>query len=269
MNGTTKKSVGALTVLLAVFGGVALLGTGAAAAVSGVQQLTSEDGGRQLDVQGVTELDLEVSAAAVTVKFRPDAELAELQIEHGSPSGWSLKRDGDTLEVRGPDRGFDFFRPDWLRGDERATLVLPERLHGLDADLTLQAGTLTVDGVFGELDLQLNAGSLSVNGEARALDAELNAGRADIDLRGVKTAEYTVAAGRMTSVLSTAPDEVSIEVSAGALNLTLPDVSYDLRRSVNAGSLDSDLAEDSSSRHRIHAEVSAGSVTLKPGRTAG
>lgn len=264
MNGTTKKSIGALTVVLAVFGGVVLLGTGAAAAVAGVNGIGTRSGSLQADTQGVTSLDLNVDAAEVTVEFRTGAEEAQLQIDGGSSNGWSLSRDGDELKVRGPQNGFDWFRPGWLRGDERATLVLPDRLSGIDADFTLQAGSLSVDGDFGELDVNLNAGSLNLNGTARDLDAELNAGRADIDLGDVRTADLTVNAGRIVATLDTVPSEVAIEVSAGALDLTLPDEQYDLRQDVSAGSLDSRLQQSPSSENRITASVSAGSVRLHP-----
>lgn len=262
-----KKRVGAVTVLLAVFGGVVLLATGARATVEAVYQITARDLTEvEVGVHGVTSLDLDVRGADVTVEFRADAEQAQLRIEDGSPSGWVMEHEGDTLEVHGPNRGFDFFRPDWLRGDERVTLVLPEWLHGVDADLTLAAGSLTVDGLFGELALEVSAGSLSVQGAASGLDVEVNAGRADINLRDVRTAEYTLTAGRLRSVLRAVPDDVSINVSAGGLDLTLPDVDYDLRQQLTAGSLNSELAQNSASRQQIHANVSAGSVTL---RTAG
>jgi hypothetical protein len=264
MSGTTKKSIGALTVVLGVFGGVVLLGTGAAAAVAGVHRIGPDSGSLQESVQGVDSLDLEVSGAEVTVEFRDEAAEAQLRIEGGSPDGWSLKRDGDELKVRGPHDGFDWFRPDWLRGDQRATLVLPDRLSGIDADFTLQAGSLSVDGTFGELGVDVNAGSLSLDASARELEAELNAGRADIDLRDVRTAEFTVNAGRVVAAFDTAPSEVAIDVSAGALDLTLPDESYDVRQQVSAGSLDNGLQQSSSSANRITATVSAGSVRLHP-----
>jgi hypothetical protein len=262
MNSTTKKSIGALTVVLSVFGGVVLLGTGATAAVAGVRGVGSDSGSLQTEAQGVTSLDLEVSAAEVTVEFRDDAAEAKLRIDGGSADGWMLKRDGDELQVRGPHDGFDWFRPDWLRGDQRVTLVLPDRLNGIDADFTLQAGSLSVDGEFGELGVDLNAGALNLNGTARDLDAELNAGRADIDLSGVRKAEFTVNAGRNVATLDTAPSELAIHVSAGALDLTLPDEQYDLRQQVSAGSLDSGLQQDPNSANRITASVSAGSVRL-------
>ena len=263
MNGTTSKGVGALTVVLSVIGGVALLGTGAGAAWAGAHSVGPRSGELQESVAGVTALDVEVSGAEMEVEFADVAE-AELRVEGGSPGGWSLRRDGDELEVRGPQNRFDWFRPDWLRGDQRATLVLPLELEGLDGELTLDAGELTVEGDFDVLNVEVNAGSLEIEGEARMLEAELNAGRADIALSGVDEAGYTVSAGRIVSTLHTAPSSVTIAVMAGALDLSLPDEGYDLRQQLSAGSLDNGLTQRSSSDRRIVAEVEAGSVNLRP-----
>src|SRR5690606_35403334 len=169
MNDTTRKTTGALTVLLAVFGGAALLGTGTTAAFAGVQQFGEQSGSLRADARGVTSLALEVSAAGVRGEFREGETRAQLRIEHGSSAWRSPSREGDELKVQGRRRGFDWLRPDWIggdwfRGDGAATLVLPGSLKGLDADLTLNAGSLSAGGVFGELDVDLNAGALSVSG---------------------------------------------------------------------------------------------------------
>ncbi|WP_309127165.1 DUF4097 family beta strand repeat-containing protein [Microbacterium sp.] len=265
MNGTTKKSITATTIAVAAVGGLVLLGTGAAAASTGLYSIGPQSGSTEVDGSGITEMDLEVRGAEVTVEFH-DGDQAELRVEGGSLRGWSLNRDEGELEVRGPKRGFDWWNPDWLRPDEqRVTLLLPQSAAGLDADLSLDAGSLQVDGEFGELSVDMSAGSLSLDGSARSLDAELNAGRADINLSGVTEASYQVSAGRVVSELTGDAPDVAIEVSAGALTLTLPEGGYDLRRNVSAGSLNSDLSEEPGSRHTITASVSAGTVNLHEG----
>lgn len=266
MNGTTKKGITATTIAVAAVGGLVLLGTGAAAASTGLYSIGPQSGSTEVDGSGITELDLEVRGAEVTVEFH-DGERAELRVEGGSLRGWSLNRDEGELEVRGPNRGFNWWNPDWLRPDEqRATLLLPRSAAGLDADLSLDAGTLRADGEFGELSVDMSAGALSLDGSARSLDAELSAGRADINLADVVEASYQVSAGRIVSELTgTAPTSVEIEVSAGGLTLTLPEADYDLRREVSAGSLDSDLSEERGSRNTIRASVSAGTVNLREG----
>lgn len=264
MSVTTKKGVTTVTVLLAVVGGVVLTGTGVAAASTGLHRLGPQSGTTEVDGDGIAALDLEVRGAEVTVEFH-DGDQAELRVEGGSTQGWSLRRDGGDLEVRGPHRGFDWWNPDWMRGeDERATLLLPRSAAGLDADLTLDAGSLTVDGVFGGLSVDMSAGALSLDGTAATLDAELNAGRADIALSGVEEASYRLSAGRVESELTgVVPGSVEIEVAAGSLTLTLPESTYDVRRDVSAGSLHSDLSEEAGSRHQVQVSVSAGTVNLR------
>lgn len=260
----TKKSIGAITVVIAAFGGVVMLGSAASAAVTGLQQIGPQSGQLTADARGVTAVDLEVGGADMRVLF-DDVDEAELRIEGASTNGWTLRTDGGKLEVRGPDRGFDWWSPDWLRGDEQATLVLPVELEGMDARLTLHAGSLGVVGEFDELGIDVNAGALTLNGDARDLDLDVNAGRADIELAGVEQAQFSINAGRAVSTLTSVPDSVAFTVSAGALDLTVPDTEYDLRRDVSAGSLDSSLDQSSSSSHRITGNVSAGSATLRPG----
>lgn len=254
------------TVALAVAGGLVLIGTGTTAAFAGVSQIGQKPADDEVSVQGVQEVDAEVSGAQLNIAFY-DGDQATLRADDGTLQGWQLRRDGDALEVSSPHQSFDWWGFGWTRqGDQQVTLLLPQSLAGIDADLELNAGNLIVDGEFGEIDADVSAGALTLSGSGQSLDLTLTAGRADVELAGVEKASYEVTAGRVTSTLTdNAPRAVKIEVSAGNLSLTLPDGTYDLRREVSAGSLDSSLREDPGSRNRITAQVSAGSVTLDQG----
>lgn len=267
MSGT--KTIGAVTVVLAAVGGAVLLGTGIAAASTGVGKLTPRSGALTADADGVSLLDLRVGAAEVRVEF-DEVEHAQLRVEGGDAQDWSLRNVDGELEVRGPDHGFDWFGGGWWDfdwDDRQATLVLPLELEGIDADLTLEAGSLRVDGRFGELDLDVQAGYTSVDGTVNDLDVNVEAGRADIDLDGVQAAQFTVSAGRLEATLQSTPDSVEANVSAGALVLVVPDDEYDLSQTQSAGSIDSTLTVDTDSTHKIDVEVSAGSAKLRPAGT--
>ena len=109
------------------------------------------------------------------------------------------------------------------------TLVLPEELNdgSLNADLELSAGRLVADGDFNRPDVELGAGEANVNGSARELDAQLSAGSANLNLANVQTAELGVSAGRLiTELTGSAPENVNAEVTAGRLEVTLPDTEY-------------------------------------------
>lgn len=254
----------AITVTLAAVGGLVLVGTALPAVVNGAVYLQPAPAAEETDTAGVTSLDVDVDAADVVIGFH-DGDEAVLRAEQGSLAGWELRRDGDELSLRSPDRFFDWWSPDWLGEDTRITLLLPESLQGLAADLTLNAGALTADGEFGDLTASVNAGAMTLNGAADTADVEVNAGRADVDLADVSEANLSVSAGRLVSTFTgTAPDLVDIQVSAGALTLSVPEgVPYDVQREVSAGSVDSQLTEETGSAQVITVSVSAGSVTLR------
>ncbi|MGO2931144.1 DUF4097 family beta strand repeat-containing protein [Microbacterium sp.] len=258
-----------VAIITAVVGGIALIGSGTTAAFGAVNALGQGNGSDQsdrVDVSGVTELIADVAASDVTIRFG-DVDEAELQVS-GSDGRWTLERDGDELKLRSPDSwlswGGDWsWFGDWGR-EENVDLLLPQELAGIDADLSLGAGALDVEGEFGEFEVDISAGSVHVNGSATALDAELNAGRAEFELADVDTASFGVSAGELVSTLTgSAPREVEVGVSAGSLTLALPDVPYDVTQDVSAGSVDNDLQTASNSRNSVRVDVSAGNVKLR------
>ena len=260
-----------VTVVLAAFGGVVLLGGGTAAAVAGVHAITPTTDVTATDVSGVQSLDARVDGAELRVEFH-DGDEAALRADSGSTDGWTLRTDDGELQVRSPQRGwFGWFTPDifgdnWFDEGDSVTLLLPESLAGLDADLTLNAGALTADGEFGELDADLSAGRMDLTGSASSLEFTLNAGAATVALDGVDTASFEVAAGRADAELTgTTPREVLVDVSAGQLKLALPEGAYDVRQDVSAGSLNSDLRQDPDSANVVRVSVSAGTVNLREG----
>ncbi|WCM55701.1 DUF4097 family beta strand repeat-containing protein [Microbacterium sp. EF45047] len=259
--GTTRAGLTTITVLTAVVGGAVLTTTGASAAVTAGFQLSSTDQTRAVDVDGVEAIDVEVGGADLTVRFG-DGDQARLEVSGPDARGWSLRADGGELVVHGPDRGWNWFGPDWLRGGTTATLTLPAELAGADLGLDLQAGRIDAEGEFGVVRIDVGAGSLNLEGAATALDAEVNAGRADISLTGVREADYRVSAGRLRAELTSAPDAVTAEVSAGSLDLTVPDEEYDVRLERTAGSIDSELRSSPDARRTITATVAAGSIDL-------
>lgn len=267
----------AAAIAIAVFGGVVLLGAGGTAAFAAVHDVRSvahaERGGdtQSLAVDGIDSLSVDVGASDVTTRFG-DVEEATLEVTGGRSGNWTLERDGDELVVGSPQRGFgwwfggDWFGGNWFNEDETVVLTLPDSLQNakLDADFSLSAGSLDIEGTYGEVDIEVGAGGLSMEGSATSIDADISAGRADLSLFDVDEADFTVSAGKLVAELAnTAPRSVTIDVSAGSLELTLPDEAYDLTQNVSAGSLDNRLNTSSDSRYTIDATVSAGSAILR------
>lgn len=257
----------AVAIITAVIGGIALAGAGTTAAFGAVHSFgAAGDHADSVNAEGITELDVDGAASSVSIRFG-DVDEAELAVT-GSDDRWRLERDGDELTLRNPDQwwgwGGDWL---WFGGDERDThveLVLPRELSGIDADFSLGAGSLEIEGDFGDVDAEVGAGALTMDGAATSIDVDVSAGRADLTLVDVDEADLTVSAGKLVVELAdTAPRDVTIEVSAGSLELTLPDEAYNLSQNVSAGSLDNGLRTSNDSSRTIDAQVSAGSAVLR------
>jgi len=262
---TVRSGTRALAITIGVLGGGILLLGGAAAAIGAVgSTIFSASGGSgsaSVPVNGVDSLRVDVGDGDVDVAFGSGSEA---RLDYESNIGeWRFERDGDTLVVSSPQQWFGFF--DWA-GEQRATLVLPESLEGIDADLDVSAGSLMVDGTFGEVAYDLSAGNIELEGSATALDAEMSAGRSTVELADVETATFNVSAGNVYGELTgEAPQAIGIDLAAGSIELQVPDVPYRTVIDRAAGSVDTNLQESRDSRRTIDVDVSAGNVTLAAG----
>ncbi|WP_241160518.1 DUF4097 domain-containing protein [Microbacterium sp. Y-01] len=269
--GGRSSGATAIMVVTAVVGGIALLGAGGTAAVAATGNLLSSsraDSVQTAAVEGIEAIDLDADASSMRVEFG-DVDEAELSVTNGRGTAWTFERDGDELVVRSPRGAFGWWFGNWFGDEEIAVLTLPENLRdaGLDADLKLDAGSLDVVGDYGVLELTVNAGALDVEGAADELDVQMSAGRADLLLDGVGTADLGVSAGNLTIELTgTPPTQTTIDVSAGSLDLTLPDVGYAIAQDVSAGTLNTKVQEDAGSTRMIDVTLAAGTATLRPGR---
>lgn len=272
------RSSGATAVMIvtAVIGGIALLGAGGRAAAEAAANIMSSismssgfDSVQTVSIDGIEGIDVEADATSMRVEFG-DVDEAELAIANGRGNAWTFERDGDELIVRSPQGVFGWWFGNWFGDHEEiAVLTLPASLGsaGLAADLTLDAGSLDVDGDFGMLDVTVNAGALDVAGAAAELDVQMSAGRADLVLDGVTAADLGVAAGDLTIELTgTPPTQTTIDVTAGTADLTVPDVEYEITRDISAGTLNAKVDEASSARRTIDVSLSAGTATIRPGR---
>lgn len=263
----------AILVVTAVVGGVALLGSGGAAAFAGTGGLLSSSTGsgdveQTVDASGLQSIDLDVDAGNMRVEFG-DVDEARLSVSNSRGPAWTLEREGDELVVHSPNSEFGWWFGSWFGDDQSAVLTLPDSLRdsAVDADMTLDAGSLDVVGDFGELDLTVNAGALDVEGAANSVSIDMSAGRADALLDGVETAALSVSAGDLSVDLTgRAPTTTTIDVSAGSVDLTVPDTSYAITQDVTAGSLDAKVEQSADAQRAIDVSLAAGRVTIRPGR---
>jgi len=253
-----RSSARVVAILAIAFGSVLVVGavfSGVFSAVRAASQHT-ETLTMTADATGIRDLDIDVAAAELTIVFEGDTVSLDVK---GNPADWRLDRDGDSLSVH-TDRGW---WGGWRLFDngDIAVLTLPATLENvaLDADLSLSAGIVRADGRYGALDVNLSAGSIEVGGSADTLQADVSAGRFVFDLDGVTDADLRLSAGAITGeIAGAAPDDVTIDVSAGRVELTLPDEPYVVTSNVSAGEFENLLRGDSTSDHRVDVSVSAG-----------
>jgi len=258
-----------LMIVFAVIGGATLLAILLTTVFSSVIGLSRGSATMTADMTGVTGVSVDSSAAEFTLEFGAVPE-ATLETSGLHADSWHLVRDGAELQVQAPNQWMNWCFFNCNFEDNHVTLTLPEELNdgSLDADFDLAAGRLIANGDFDRLEVELGAGEATVNGAANELDAQISAGSANLNLANVQTAELEVAAGRMiTELTGDAPDTVNAEVSAGRLEVTLPDTEYAVNSEVSAGNLDNQLQTNAASNHRVNVELAAGNATLQPGAT--
>lgn len=256
-----------VAVLVTLVGGLVVLGLIAQAVVTTASASGgSEEASYTAAVDGVTELDLEVAASSLTVSFAnvPEATLDVTARGWGARTDWVLEVEEGVLRVADERDGVLGFWPSFGMREVEATLVLPDRLEGqIDADIDLSAGDIDLTGDVGALDLDVSAGSLTFTGASESLVAEISAGSATVVTDGPATVDVDVSAGRFIgTVTGTAPTSTTIDVSAGGVQLLLPEAEYALAGEVSAGDRTVDVRTDPTSPNLLRVDVSAGDATV-------
>jgi len=237
---------------------------------SGDQGMTGFD---SMDVTGVTDVEVDVAAAALTIQFG-DVEFAELETSHGEDFAWNFSVEGSTLKLESPDDGLSVTRgclfgcSDSMGDDaRRVTLTLPQSLAErgeLDADVSVAAGTVRMDGSFRDLGIDVQTGEVSVDGTARSLDLDVSTGTAKVSLVDVESAEANIETGQAEIVLGgEAPASVDVGVDLGSLTVELPAEKYRVDIEDGPSKVQNGLDTDRKSKHRVSAELGAGELVLR------
>lgn len=255
-----------LTIVLAAFGALILLGLILGTAVSALNTLSRTDTVLHADASGISSLEVEANAGEFTLQF---ADVPEAQLDLRSErKGWDLQRRGDTLIVDAPDGWMQWCVFGCDSNPSLIVLTLPEALNDgqLNVELDLAAGEFRAEGQFNTLDIEMSAGRLVAAGAANSVRVQLGAGYAALDLADVANAQFEISAGRLDGILTgTAPESVQGEVNAGMLDLTLPQATYNLNSLDSSGMVNNLLRTDPESTHLVSMEVSAGNVMLRQG----
>lgn len=251
--------------------GLVIAGSGVAAAAASAARISDKQSDfLTADATGISRVEIDNSSATLNVVFA-DVDEASLDVQSTRSSGasaWNLSTRNDTLIVQHNNSwlsGIGFFG---FFGEETVTLTLPEDLNdSLSLDLENSAGAAVVEGDFVAMSVQLNAGDIEIDGAVESLELAINAGSARLAVDDVSTLDVDVSAGSLRgSVSGAAPRTSSFSVSAGDINLTMPDETYRITSDVALGDSDIDLDTDSSAPRTITIDIAAGDITLRRGQ---
>ncbi|WP_430592758.1 DUF4097 family beta strand repeat-containing protein [Humidisolicoccus flavus] len=239
---------------------VVALGAGASASF-----WSSQRGSASLDADmtGVTAIELDSSGANIDVEFA-DVEVATLNVvNEGSPGyEWKLTTENGVLRVAQDEPWFSWSFQSKL---DDITLLLPEEFRdaALDLEINHAGGAVEIAGSFGDITAVLDGGMIDLDGAASALNLEVNGGFAELALDDLRTAEIELSGGRVDAEISgEQPRDITASVTAGTLDLIVPQGSYNTVLSQLAGSIDNQLDVDSKSESRIRVDLVGGSATL-------
>ena len=266
----TRGSSRVVAILVIVFGGLVILGAIISAIFSTIAAASVHTTTRTTDVSGVADLDVDMAAGSLRIEF---ADIADAELEVTSTQGadgWTLASEGGALVVSSPQGWFNggWLFGGWPFGGNRvgdATLRLPQSLEGSDAELSLAAGELVVvDGSFGDVTLDMGAGSANITASVHDFTAEVSAGAADLRLEGVQDGNFSVSAGSLRARLAgDQPSSLGLDVSAGTLDVTVPDGDYDVTSEVSAGDFDNQIGSTPGADSTVDVQVSAGKAILQ------
>jgi outer membrane murein-binding lipoprotein Lpp len=131
-----------------------------------------------------------------------------------------------------------------LRCDVEYQISVPAQTS---AQVTTQAGQVTVDGLAGALNVTSDAGSVTGKG--------LSSARTTV----------TTKAGFVKLVYQSAPDDVTVSTDAGAIELKVPgDVSYAVEIAKGLGVDNVTVPRDPNSLRKISTRTNLGAVTVTP-----
>ena len=219
------------------------------------------------------EIDLRVSAANVEVEFA-DIDEPQIVFDQGDTN---LRMDSDvsggvlTVKVEHPGWGwFGWIGNGWWGWDEFASLklTLPEAMEedAMTLGIDSSAGNLTVSGDYGDVSIDSTAGNVEIAGSARSMAISTTAGNVDlVDLSVSGTFRSDSTAGNGTFEFSTLPDSITVEATAGDLEVTLPGGSYRIETDTTAGNVQQNVNSDQNADRVYRFETTAGNIEINEG----
>lgn len=151
----------------------------------------------------------------------------------------------------------------WQRGGEASYRV--EVPAGLGVRASTGAGEVGADGMRSEVKLHTGAGRISLSNLAGSVRADTHAGTVHGSHLACRDLDVETNAGSIELAFSEPPDRVEARSNAGAVEITLPDGSYDVQATA-VGQVVVDVVNDPAAPRRVVAHANAGSVHVLRGR---
>ena len=211
----------------------------------------------EVDAEGINEVRVECAATRFKLSFGEGAAVLEADAEpHGK---WTLVREGDALVARAPvpRTGLDELA--------EVALTLPGSLDDGSVLLELRAiaSEVEVAGSFVAIEAKIEASEADFQTQCEEARIKVAAGAVRAKLLGTAVAEIKVKAGELLAWFQEgAPSSLSVEVGVGSAEILLPDVTYQLSKSVALGKFRSNLQEKAGSPNQIEAKLGLGDLTF-------
>ncbi len=218
-----------------------------------------------------------------TAEFNAEQENSKIVVENSISAVKINYYDGEKVQIVYPETKnykasiseengivkFSSPKPKWYEfsiwaADVPDTVINLPKDRAFVLDLTVNAGSLRIEGEYASIKATVNAGSLSsVNVQCDTFDATVNAGSMQIDNLVCQTSfKGEVSAGSLRATNVTCP-LITADVSAGSLTMKINGVKseYNIQADVSAGS--SNIGNQTGTTDKmITADVSAGSLNI-------
>lgn len=256
--------------------------TGGLLAGCGTFNLLSDDNTEQATITAI-RLD-DAGAITLTTLDGPGPSRIHREVRYaGDRPGPTTRMDGSTLVLSGCgsqcDVEYTVRVPKGVAvtgkvqaGETRLTGVSSVDVRGSAGGITVtdatgpvrvesSAGQVRVDRVMGTVDAWSSAGGVQVSDVTGAVTMHSSAGAVvGTNLRGPRTEAHS-SGGRITLDLGTVQD-VDAQSSAGGIDLTVPQATYDVHATSTAGDTHIDVPNDPAAPHKLTLDSTAGAITV-------
>ncbi len=114
-----------------------------------------------------------------------------------------------------------------------------------DVDVDADSGSITLSDIDGSVVADADSGSITGNGLSGPIEVDADSGKIELALNK--------------------PSDVTAQADSGSIELTVPDVAYNVSSQVDSGGEEIDVRTDPDSPHLLDLDADSGSITVRTG----